>query len=73
MIFGVPRRVTSLALCKSLGGKSFIYVARDDVRMTAMGDGLRGYRPTCTFLNFQHGIVCRLIGYHRRRARRTPD
>ena len=52
-IWGAPDGVTSLALLQiALAGKSFIYVARDDVRMTAMGDSLRRLSPDLRLLEF---------------------
>ena len=40
-IWGAPDGVASLALLQiALTGKSFVYVARDDARMTAMADSL---------------------------------
>ena len=52
-IWGAPDGVASLALLQiALGGKSFIYVARDDVRMTAMGDSLRRLSPDLRLLEF---------------------
>ncbi|MDB3896441.1 transcription-repair coupling factor [Alphaproteobacteria bacterium] len=45
--------MASLALLQiALAGKSFIYVARDDVRMTAMGDSLRRLSPDLRLLEF---------------------
>ena len=50
-IWGAPDGVTSLALLQiALAGKSFIYVARDDVRMTAMSDSLRRLSPDLRLL-----------------------
>ena len=50
-IWGAPDGVASLALLQiALAGKSFIYVARDDVRMTAMGDSLRRLSPNLRLL-----------------------
>ena len=52
-IWGAPDGVASLALLQiALAGKSFIYVARDDVRMTAMGDSLRRLSPDLRLLEF---------------------
>ncbi|MDC0649650.1 transcription-repair coupling factor [Alphaproteobacteria bacterium] len=52
-IWGAPDGVTSLALSQiALAGKSFIYVARDDVRMTAMGDSLQRLSPDLCLLEF---------------------
>ena len=52
-IWGAPDGVTSLALSQiALAGKSFIYVARDDVRMTAMGDSLQRLSPDLSLLEF---------------------
>ena len=52
-IWGAPDGVASLALLQiALAGKSFIYVARDDVRMTAMGDSLRRLAPDLRLLEF---------------------
>ncbi|MDC0955154.1 transcription-repair coupling factor [Alphaproteobacteria bacterium] len=52
-IWGAPDGVTSLALLQiALAGKSFIYVARDDVRMTAMSDSLQRLSPDLYFLEF---------------------
>ena len=52
-IWGAPDGVASLALLQiALAGKSFIYVARDDVRMTAMGDSLRRLLPDLRLLEF---------------------
>ena len=45
--------MASLALLQIASvGKSFIYVARDDVRMTAMGDSLRRLAPDLRLLEF---------------------
>ena len=50
-IWGAPDGVASLALLQiALAGKSFIYVARDDVRMTAMSDSLRRLSPDLRLL-----------------------
>ena len=52
-IWGAPDGVASLALLQiALAGQSFIYVARDDVRMTAMGDSLRRLSPNLRLLEF---------------------
>ena len=52
-IWGAPDGVASLALLQIASvGKSFIYVARDDVRMTAMGDSLRRLAPDLRLLEF---------------------
>ena len=52
-IWGAPDGVASLTLMQiALADKSFIYVARDDVRMTAMGDSLRRLAPDLRFLEF---------------------
>ncbi len=52
-IWGAPDGVASLALLQvALAGESFIYVARDDVRMMAMGDSLRRLSPDLRFLEF---------------------
>ena len=52
-IWGAPDGVASLALLQiALAGQSFIYVARDDVRMTAMGDSLRRLAPDLRLLEF---------------------
>ncbi|MDA8535805.1 transcription-repair coupling factor [Alphaproteobacteria bacterium] len=52
-IWGAPDGVASLALLQiALAGKSFIYMARDDVRMTAMGDSLRRLSPDLRLLEF---------------------
>ena len=52
-IWGAPDGVASLALLQiALAGKSFIYLARDDVRMTAMGDSLRRLSPDLRLLEF---------------------
>ena len=52
-IWGAPDGVASLALLQvALAGKSFIYVARDDIRMTAMGDSLRRLSRDLRLLEF---------------------
>ena len=52
-IWGAPDGVASLTLMQiALADKSFIYVARDDVRMTAMGDSLRRLAPDLRLLEF---------------------
>ena len=52
-IWGAPDGVASLALLQiALSGKSFIYVARDDARMTAMGDSLRRLSRDLRLLEF---------------------
>ena len=52
-IWGAPDGVPSLALSQiALAGKSFIYVARDDIRMTAMGDSLQRLSPDLCLLEF---------------------
>ena len=52
-IWGAPDGVASLALLQiALAGQSFIYVARDDVRMTAMDDSLRRLAPDLRLLEF---------------------
>lgn len=52
-IWGAPDGVTSLALLQiALAGTSFIYVARDDVRMMAMGDSLQQLSPDLRLLEF---------------------
>ncbi len=52
-IWGAPDGVASLALLQIASpGKPFIYVARDDVRMMAMGDSLRRLAPDLRLLEF---------------------
>jgi transcription-repair coupling factor (superfamily II helicase) len=52
-IWGAPDGVTSLALLQiALSGTSFIYVARDDVRMMAMSDSLQQLSPDLRLLEF---------------------
>ena len=52
-IWGAPDGVASLALLQiALAGQSFVCVARDDVRMTAMGDSLRRLAPDLRLLEF---------------------
>ena len=52
-IWGAPDGVASLALLQiALTGKSFVYVARDDARMTAMADSLARLSPDLRLLAF---------------------
>ena len=52
-IWGAPDGVASLAMLQiAMSGKSFIYVARDDARMTAMGDSLRRLSRDLRLLEF---------------------
>ena len=52
-IWGAPDGVASLVLLQiAMSGKSFIYVARDDARMTAMGDSLRRLSRDLRLLEF---------------------
>lgn len=52
-IWGAPDGVASLALLQvAQAGKSFVYVARDDVRMNLMGDSLARLSPDLRLLDF---------------------
>ena len=66
-IWGIPDGVDSLALSQiALTGTSFIYVARDDVRMTAMGDSLRRLSPDLRLLEFPAWDCLPFDGCHRK-------